>query len=358
MNYLYRIVVFFGLIMAFAFAASANASEQAPQAKISVKTIDMGSAALEQHARSGQLIAQTRNQQINHAPWIANVVLEFNGDQDGDGYHHHFKLRFDANTPETQQDIYANIYLYDGQRDLLLHTTDTFSIYSDATTDAKEISANLTSGYTTQTYDIFIDLHSARDNRLLMRVGPNAHSTLANAYLEGEDLDLTAQHRAYLHQYTIVLRNDYDQDGYYSSIDVEADIDTRSSSERVSFGVEINDPQLGWKPLYQSAPFYVNSNNRSDRKKITIDLDDGYAPARYPLRISLYEDNSSVEFSTESITEDVLLESYDYDQGYDSQVTQISTTTTSSGGSAGIAALLALTSIAVMRRRQQIRKPL
>lgn len=361
-NHSYRIIVFIGLIMTLAFAASANASNT-PTAKSTLKSIER--VVDSQNNNNGQPSVFSLSQSTpntfyhNGAPavaWINQMSITLMNDEDGDGYHHYFRLQFDANTRLTTLPVVAKVYLNNGTQNLLMHTTAPFTLYSDATTDAKEIATSLTQNYPTQAYDMSIELYDANNGNLLYRAGPQQESILANLYLEDMTLDRTFNSRAYIHQHSLALNGDRDNDGYYHQIRLSVDVDSPVQQETVRIGIDILDPELGWKNLTLSSSTLIQGNSPADTKHFDIALDNGYKPSQYPLRITLLSDANNGLIRNETITQTAPLESADYDtlNNNGRVVTTMQVSTSSSGGSASslLLVFLGLTAVIAIRQRK------
>ena len=100
--------------------------------------------------------------------WVAEIGTLLTRDLDNDGYFTGFSLSVDVDTFFTDQDVYLALYTRDSSgTESPLHRTRDFSIYGDALSDEYEIDIDLVTSYPADTYDLIIDVHNARDDRIL-----------------------------------------------------------------------------------------------------------------------------------------------------------------------------------------------
>ncbi len=123
--------------------------------------------------------------------WVAEIGTLLTRDLDNDGYFTGFSLSVDVDTFFTDQDVYLALYTRDSSgTESPLHRTRDFSIYGDALSDEYEIDIDLVTSYPADTYDLIIDVHNARDDRILDSVDNRQFSNLRRLPLESEDLDV------------------------------------------------------------------------------------------------------------------------------------------------------------------------
>ena len=113
-------------------------------------------------------------------------------DRDRDGYYHHLRVTFDADTSSSLANLYAVVYLSaDGNAWERLFTTDDFTIDGAAPDDDYEVETDLVSGYSTGLYDVLVELYDAKTNELWTTFGPNESSDfsvlpLEDSYRDGD----------------------------------------------------------------------------------------------------------------------------------------------------------------------------
>src|SRR5262245_38168704 len=122
--------------------------------------------------------------------WIFEASVETFYDNDGDGYFHYLRVRFDADTVNTMSNVYAEIYLSaDGEAWEFLTDTKDFTIWGTAPDDDYEVETELVSGYSTGKYDVLIELHDSQEGVLIDEFGPRESAELAVLPLEDSARD-------------------------------------------------------------------------------------------------------------------------------------------------------------------------
>jgi len=151
--------------------------------------------------REGELVTKARASGA-FGPKIAAATLgdsyvydgstDLFSDFDRDGYYHHLRVTFDADTSFAAADLYAIVYLSaDGQAWERLFTTDDFTIHGAAPDDDYEVETDLVSGYSTGLYDVLVELYDAHTEELVDAYGPNESSDfsvlpLEDSYRDGD----------------------------------------------------------------------------------------------------------------------------------------------------------------------------
>ena len=122
--------------------------------------------------------------------YVYDATTDLFSDHDGDGYFHHLRVRFDADTLFTSAVVYAEIYVSaDGNAWELLYTTKDFTVFGTDPNDDYEVETDLVSGYSTGQYDVLIELHDAADGTLLDEYGPNESPEFSQLPLEDSARD-------------------------------------------------------------------------------------------------------------------------------------------------------------------------
>jgi hypothetical protein len=123
--------------------------------------------------------------------WFFDATAETFYDDDGDGYYHLLRTRFDVDTVWPSAWVYAEIYLSaDGETWEHLHSTDDFEVLGQAPDDDYEVETELVSGYITALYDVLIELYDADTGEFVSEYGPAQSSAfslvpLEDAYRDG-----------------------------------------------------------------------------------------------------------------------------------------------------------------------------
>jgi hypothetical protein len=106
-------------------------------------------------------------------------------DRDQDGYYHHLRVTFDADTIFDTTNLYAVVYVSaDGNAWESVFTTDDFAIHGAAPDDDYEVETDLVSGYSTGLYDVLVELYDAKTSELVDAFGPNESSDFSALPLE------------------------------------------------------------------------------------------------------------------------------------------------------------------------------
>jgi hypothetical protein len=132
---------------------------------------------------------------VTNGPTIASVVFgdsyvydattDLFSDYDRDGYFHHLRVRFDADTVFNTSWIYAKVFVSaDGNAWEQVYETADFSIHGSDPNDDYEVETELVSGYSTGLYDVLIELYDADDSTFLDEFGPNESSDFSLLPLE------------------------------------------------------------------------------------------------------------------------------------------------------------------------------
>lgn len=303
MKYLNRIAIFFGLIMLLAVIAGVPAkAADGVNVKATGKQITI--------EKNEKAAARSHYSDL----WIHNTWLTYLVDEDGDGFYHHFRFRFDADTSYASQALVARVYLSDASDQWLIFESNTFWIHGQSGSDVYEISTALNEGYPAQRYDLTLRLYDATSGELLEEWSYLDDSNLAHLFLEDMTRDTYYSSTPYIHSFTTELSDDFDGDGYFSKATLTVDVDAPNNSSRVLIGVEIYDPYTGWESLYLSPAVLIEGAFDDDKETITIELDSGYPAHDYRLRMTIYESTSGATLATESIDQTFPLESLDEEQ--------------------------------------------
>jgi hypothetical protein len=117
--------------------------------------------------------------------YVYDATTDLFYDNDGDGYFHHLRVRFDADTLFDTSWIYARIFVSaDGNSWEQVFETDDFVIHGSDPDDDYEVETDLVSGYSAALYDVLIELYDADDGTLVDEFGPNESSDFSLLPLE------------------------------------------------------------------------------------------------------------------------------------------------------------------------------
>jgi hypothetical protein len=117
--------------------------------------------------------------------YVYDATTDLFYDYDNDGYYHHLRVRFDADTLFDTSWIYAKIFVSaDGSTWEQVFETKDFAIHGSDPDDDYEVETELVSGYTAALYDVLIELYDADDGTLVDEFGPNESSDFSLLPLE------------------------------------------------------------------------------------------------------------------------------------------------------------------------------
>ncbi len=92
---------------------------------------------------------------------IFDAWVELTGDLDDDGFYHHIRVGFDADTDSDSETVYAKLFLSrEGGPWYQYADTDLFDIHGDSADDSYEVLTELIEGYRPGYYEVLIELHS------------------------------------------------------------------------------------------------------------------------------------------------------------------------------------------------------
>ena len=92
---------------------------------------------------------------------VYSADVQLLGDIDGDGYHHFFRVIFDADVDYDSATIYAKLYLSrEGGPWSHYYTTDLFQIHGDEVADTYEVETELLEGYAPGYYAVLVEIYS------------------------------------------------------------------------------------------------------------------------------------------------------------------------------------------------------
>lgn len=133
---------------------SANSEVQLEQAILKRPVIE---SVLNNHVIQSRTARHTQDAYFE----FFDIWVELSGDIDEDGFYHHIKVTFDADTDSELETVYVKLYSsYEGGPWHQFAVSDLFEIQSDSTDDTYEILTELIQGYPPGYYDVLIELHS------------------------------------------------------------------------------------------------------------------------------------------------------------------------------------------------------
>lgn len=115
-------------------------------------------------------------------------------DIDNDGFYRTFSITFDAdvltNTHDDHAYVYAELYISKNGGDWIhYYTTDNFSIFGESTSDDYEVYSTLEAGFSSNSYDILIDLYEVGYSDIVATFSSEDSNALYALPLESVDYD-------------------------------------------------------------------------------------------------------------------------------------------------------------------------
>src|SRR5215471_18793297 len=106
--------------------------------------------------------------------YIYTAKTDLFSDFDNDGYFHHLRVTFDADSNFATARVYAIVYISaDGKAWEQVYETDDFTVHGSSPDDAYEVETDLVSGYSTGLYDVLVELYDSASGTLLDSYGPS-----------------------------------------------------------------------------------------------------------------------------------------------------------------------------------------
>jgi hypothetical protein len=150
--------------------SSVGKGEKSSRSKAETTSIDAKntrslSAAQQQKARSFKV--SNAAHPVNNDIWIYDARTRLLEDYDHDNYFYVFKVSFDVDTLYSHADLYARLYLGDGEIYREYHTTSVFHIDDTDGDDEFTVETELLSGYASWDYDVLIEIYEAGSDHLV-----------------------------------------------------------------------------------------------------------------------------------------------------------------------------------------------
>jgi hypothetical protein len=245
---------------------------------------------------STSLVKKSRKQSNNSSRsasfWISDAWTSLDVDVDGDGYFSEFSLSFDPDFSEGYAEVYAEVYTsFDGQDWVYLFTTNNFTIYADDSGDYYSTTIELNHDFVTGGYDIAIDLFEVGYSDVVASLDATQDADLYNLPLEDITLDQT-----WISYIATDLYSDYDNDGFYSQVTIEYDIETYDIGRQVYAEIDIINRSTGVVNTISTQDFVLDNVTEF----IDIDFDSGYLSGYYDFELYLI-DSSTYQVVTDSL---------------------------------------------------------
>ena len=285
-------------------------------------------------------------------------------DNDGDGYYQKFEINFDLDTPYNAFDIYVVGKL--GEQ--ILFQTDAFTLNNNSANDSYQTTVLLTQGYASAWYPLSLTVYDAQTQQPVAEFNTNNNELFTDLYLEDATADNQAAQSVSMYNLAYQLSEDWDNDGYFTQIAVEFDVDAPNQTRWIYAEVFLVDAYDHWHEIIRTQPFQIQHYNDSDRYQSTLTLDYGFDPQAYQLAVRVYDANNHNPILTSKSPNGTYanMESQNWDDDY---LNQDSTnedgviveeeyyySSSGSGGSLNISLLIAMGLFAHALKRRSSRK--
>jgi len=299
----------------------------------------------------------------HHDVWFHSVDVELLEDPNHNGYYNRIIVNFDADTYYSSSNIYAELSLTDSYGNTSVYfTTDDFYIYGDSSTDDYQIDTVLTTNWIADGYELSIALYNDYTHELEAYIDASETSALADLHLESIDYEYQASHYLNVFSSQSYLVTDSDGDGYYHSFSLDLDIDNNYGSSDVYANVYISNDSYNWDLMYVSPNFTVSEDDTSDKVHWEFDLQTGYPPGHYYVRVEVIDLNSQLTLLTMNPDNYGALYALPLeDYSYEAQQQPVTppppappqgSVSVESGGSFGSLSLMVFSLLGFMRRRK------
>ncbi|MDP5213629.1 choice-of-anchor H family protein [Pseudoalteromonas tunicata] len=245
--------------------------------------------------------------------WIYELQSSIYQDIDNDGYYQNLALRLDLDTQQNQShEVVATFYLQGSNGQIHhLFSSDFFTINSNSTQDSQQFEFQLLSDFTSDYYQIIIEIQD-RDQQRLLHADNHDFSALQDIALEGQRFDQDNQLSIY--SLRLELDQDADNDGYFEGFTLHLDADSHFQKQTV-----VADLIIEKQVVYTSRPFTLYGNSSSDQQHFDVLLANGFRPSHYDLSIEIRDASDGYQLhylqaSAWTSLGHVALESRDYIQ--------------------------------------------
>lgn len=313
-----------------------------------------------EHAKGSKPTSATK---AHHDVWIHSVDIDLKQDPNYNGYYNRIIVEFDADTDYASYDIYAELALTDSYGNTTVYfETDDFLIFGESSTDDYKVDTVLTNNWPADGYELSIALYDAYSHHLVGYIDASDSHALADLHLESVDFEYQAPHHLSVFSAQSWLVTDMDNDGYYHGFSLDIDIDNNYGTSDVYANVYMSRDRANWSLFHVSENFSVNEDDTSDRVHWEFDLQTGYSPDLYYIRVEVIDLHSqmtllTMEPESHSALYALPLEDYSYEaQTQPTPPAPVEPPRTSvsreSGGSFGLTSIMMFSLLAFLRRRR------
>ena len=228
------------------------------------------------------------NEAFGFSIYSATTYLDV--DRDGDGYYSQFGIDFDADfDTATYADVYAIIYFSEnGGPWTEFSFTEDFTIFSNDSDDEYSATFTLNSDFPANQYDFLIDLYEVGFSGIVATIGPEEDADLFALPLEDDIGD------SFIGYVGSDLFGDFDEDGFYTDLTLEYDIDTQRLGDTVYAEIIFINRAEGWQQTVYSDNF--NLGNQTEFIDLTFNA--GYPAGFYDIQLNL------IDYQTDEVIAD------------------------------------------------------
>lgn len=228
---------------------------------------------------------------------LNDIWADWNRDNDGDGYYSKFNLSFDFDAPHSTQTIYVTGTLTGRGGEATsqpLFTTEPYTIQQSSGGDAYQMTVLLTDGYPTNTYQLQLAVYDAESKALIHQFDGYDANLLHDLYLEDANQDsptpenITRASHVELYELAFSLYDDFDNDGYFTRIDIQMDVDAPSDARWIYAKLYLIDEYGQYLFLKDTREFHIEDYD-NDEYRMEALLEFGFSPQRYQLSVELYD---------------------------------------------------------------------
>ena len=157
------------------------------------------------NTKQNKMSRSLKTKSYSHSFSIYDAFSYLLDDYDEDGFYQTFSVVFDADLHSSSSfdsaEVYAELYLsQNGGPWIYYFTTDNFILYGDSDTDEYEVITTLHQGYSSDYYDVLIDLYEVGFDDLVATYSSDDNNALYALPLESTEYDI---------EYVVEVHDDY-----------------------------------------------------------------------------------------------------------------------------------------------------
>ncbi|KPA17794.1 secreted protein containing Peptidase S8 and S53, subtilisin, kexin, sedolisin [Candidatus Magnetomorum sp. HK-1] len=221
---------------------------------------------------------------------IVDATTSLKKDDDGDGYHQKYQLAFDANIDSGSASVYAKLYVRRGSNEYkLFYTVPQFTINGNSSSDKQIYNLSLNHNYPTDHYDIKIDLFASNQTSVKATRGPTNDPDLNNLPLEDKTNDIVSEQSIYIHNASVSLLQDDDNDGYHHKYQVIFDANVSEGTAEIYAKLYRRQGSSNYALYETTGNFSITSDSSQDAYRLNTTLNRNCPTDRYDIRIDLFK---------------------------------------------------------------------